>query len=245
MSRFYARPESVKGDKIYIDGPEAHHILDVMRLQKSDTVSVFDGTGTEYTGLIEETKRDRLTVKVVKIKKIPASNIPALSVIQAIPKGDRMDWIVEKSTELGMTTMMPVVTDRTIVRWNEEKRERHLKRWRKIAQSASKQCGRLDIPDIKDILKFERCIEKVGATEGLKLMAALNDEAADLKGLLKDLRYPRNITIAIGPEGDFTPREIDRAKEAGFKIVTLGPRVLRSDTAALWALAVLNYELSN
>jgi 16S rRNA (uracil1498-N3)-methyltransferase len=242
VSRFYASPESVKGKSIFISAEEAHHIVDVMRVRKTDSVVVFDGTGKEYIGFVKEVNLDHLVVEILE-ERIPAQEkLPAISLIQAMPKKDKMDYIVEKATELGVHSVIPVITDRTIVKWDQAKRGSHVSRWRKISREAAKQCGRLDLPKIFDIKDFSEVIKDADDYD-LKLIAALSNRAEMLKDALADSKA-RKIVVAIGPEGDFTSEEVKLAKAAGFRLISLGSRVLKSDTAALAVLSILNYELS-
>jgi 16S rRNA (uracil1498-N3)-methyltransferase len=165
-----------------------------------------------------------------------------VTLIQAIPKKDKMDHIVEKSTELGVARVIPVAAERTIVSWDGDKKRSHVERWRKIAKEASKQCGRADIPEIGEVTDMAGAV-KVCAGSGLKLMAALARGALPIKEVVKGFSG-NDIVIAIGPEGDFTRDEIDLSVSGGFKLVDLGPRVLKSDTAGLAVLAALNYEFT-
>lgn len=240
MSRFFVSKEFVKTNSIYITGLEAHHILDVMRLKVSDEVVVFDGTGREYTGIVKAADRKSLEVRIKSVRESPAGRSFLLTLIQAIPKKDKMDYIVEKATELGVSRIIPVTTERTIPEWNDAKRAVIVERWRKIAREAAKQCGRSDIPEISPIAPFE---ELAVSDHDLKLIAALSDKAIKLKDALKN--GGGNTTVAIGPEGDFTPKEAEDALRAGFKIVSLGPRVLKSDTAGLAVLSMINYEYAS
>ena len=243
MSRFYVPEGSVKGNLINIGGKEAHHIIDVMRLKVSDRVVTFDGAGKEYAGFIKEAGRKSVIIEIVEVRTPHGSMAYGVTLLQAIPKKDKMDYIVEKSTELGVTKIIPLVTDRTIPDWDEPKRASAVERWRKIATEASKQCGRADIPEIGLIRNFSDASADA-AGFSLALIAALDDGAIRLKDALSGFR-PSKIAIAVGPEGDFTPGEVARAKEGGFKVVSLGSRVLKSDTAGLFMLAILNYELTN
>ena len=242
MSRFYVPKESVKDNSIYITGKEAHHILDVMRLKISDEIVVFDGTGNEYIGVVKEASRKSLSLEIIETRKSPHMEIYTVTLIQAIPKKEKMDYIIEKATELGVSRIMPVMTARTVPDWNEEKKAKAAARWRKISLEAAKQCGRLDIPDIAPVMDFKKAFS--AAMDGLKLIAALADEAIKLKDALKSCSVG-GIVIAVGPEGDFTSEEIELAAKAGFKTVSLGPRVLKSDTAGLAVLAIINYEYAN
>ena len=243
MSRFYISKDSVKGNIISITGSEAHHILDVMRLKKSDKVAVFDGTGIEYAGIIKETKPKSLRIEILETRAADVNEKVKITLMQAIPKKEKMDYIVEKATELGVASIAPLVTERTIVRWDDEKKNASVERWRRIAREASKQCGRADIPEVGHIKDFDEIV-KAKSAYGLSLIAALSDDAAPIKEVLAGFKG-KDIAIVIGPEGDFTPREIDLAEACGFKTVNLGSRVLKSDTAGLVTLAILNYEYSN
>ena len=254
MSRFFVPREFIKADSIYITGPEAHHILDVMRLKISDEVVVFDGTGREYTGIVKAADRKSLEVQIKSARESSVGRGPLITLIQAIPKKTRMDYIAEKATELGVSRIIPVTTERTIPEWNDAKKASIVERWRKLAREAAKQCGRPDIPQIRPITDFKRAItgavcsgendDSTAPVYNLKLLATLADDAITLKDALKSSREG-NIIIAIGPEGDFTPEEAEDARSAGFKIVSLGPRVLKSDTAGLAVLSMINYEYAS
>lgn len=243
MSRFYVPKESVRGNIINISGKEAHHILDVMRLKVPDKVVTFDGTGKEYTGFIKEVRAKSAIIEIVETRMPRGRESSGITLVQAIPKKEKMDYIVEKATELGVSKIIPLVTDRTIPNWDAPKKAASVERWRKIAMEASKQCGRADIPEIDSIKNF-RDIAAEASSYDLALIAALDEKAIKLKDALKGFAGGK-VLIAIGPEGDFTAGEIEEARDNGFKLVSLGSRVLKSDTAGLFVLAILNYELTN
>lgn len=244
MSRFFIPKEAVRGKNILIGGKEAHHILDVMRLKPLDKIVAFDGSGKEYVGFIKDAKPGTLSVEIVETRTPSGPQTSKITLIQALPKKEKMDYIVEKSTELGVYSIIPVITERTIPKWDASKKAAQTDRWAKIAREASKQCGRVDIPKVERIAAFKEELAKGASDYDLRLIAALTDETIRLKEALLGFRGGK-VAIAIGPEGDFTPREVSEAKNAGFKLINLGPRVLKSDTAGLAALAILNYELSN
>lgn len=243
MSRFYAPPENVRGDAIYIDGSEAKHILDVMRMGLNDAVVVFDGTGREYKGFIKEIKKGSLTVGIIETKTPRNEVSPAITLAQAIPKKQKMEYIVEKATELGVDTIIPLVTERGVVRPEKRKTDERVERWRRVAVGSSKQCGRPRVPDIKKIENFYDIINGVDQYD-LSLIACLSDDTVPLKEALSGFERGK-IIVFIGPEGDFTPDEIKAARNTSSKFVSLGPRVLKSDTAGLYLLSVLNYEFSS
>ncbi len=242
MSRFYAPKENVKNNLIYIDGCEARHILNVMRLVKDDKVVVFDGTGREYTGFVKKIKAKSLIVEIVSKKTPKPEALPEITLAQALPKKGKMDYIVEKATELGVRSVAPILSERTVVKIKSEKMSEKTARWRKIARETAKQCGRTDIPEIKEPEKFYNAIDIVNEFD-MALMACLTDDTIDLKSAISDFEAGK-IIVFIGPEGDFTPEEIKMAANTNCKLISLGQRVLKSDTAGLFTLSVLNHEFS-
>lgn len=242
MSRFFVPKDSVKGSTISVSGEEAHHIADVMRLAPGDRVVTFDGTGKEYSGVIRSVGKKELLIEITDTRSSAAPAGPRVTLIQSITKKEKIEYIIEKATELGVDSIVPVFTERTVPEWNTEKRSLHLSRWRKLATEASKQCGRIDIPGLCDIADFTD-VARDEKLAGLKLIAALQNGSVALKKALSGSKDDR-IYIAIGPEGDFTPAEIKTAVDSGFKLVSLGARVLKSDTAGLFALSAIGYEYS-
>jgi len=242
MSRFYVPPDAVKGGKIYAGKEESHHIIDVMRLREGDSVTVFDGTGKEYSGIIESVKNKSVVIAVDKIAAAAAKSPVEISLAQAMPKKDKMDYIVQKATELGVREIIPIESERTIVRAAKDKAAYKTDRWRKIAIEAAKQCGRNDLPDLKEIRSVIDLLKDFRRYDGI-IMPCLSKKTVPLKSALGRLKDPKRLLLMIGPEGDFTPGEIAAAEANGALLVSLGRLVLKSDTAAIAALAVLNYAL--
>jgi len=239
MSRFYVRPDARRGDKLYIDGDEAHHILDVMRLKKGDQVIAFDGTGDEHSGIIEEVGKNSLEVKILETRPRGEGRGYTITLAQSVPKKDVMDYIVQKTTELGIDAVIPMVTRRTIVRIKREKAGLKTKRWDDIAREAAKQCGRTTVPAIEDSLTFEKVMDRVKDYD-IVLMPAVEDvKRASVTDALSDFKG-KSILILIGPEGGFDKTEIERAGEKKVRFVTLGNNTLRCDTAAIAAIAMVN-----
>ena len=154
-----------------------------------------------------------------------------------------MDYIIEKSTELGINNIIPIISERVTVRLNGEKAVDRVERWQKIAFEASKQCGRTDVPKINTIQRFYNAIDNISDYD-LSFMACLSGNTIPLREAISEFKTGR-IIVFIGPEGDFTPEEIQMAKDANCKFVSLGNRVLKSDTAGLYVLSALNYEFSS
>lgn len=245
VSRFYVDPENVHNNEIFIEGKEANHILAVMRLKEGDIVVVFDGTGEEYTGFIKtaDKKHRSLTVEIIKTTKPATNKVPEIDVAQAIPKKDKMDYILEKATELGVSGIIPVITSRTIVRLDGPAALKKTIRWQKIAMAAAKQCGRVSAPLVKSIVSFKELLTGIDCYD-LCLFATLQDPTVSIKSVLSGFRG-RRILVLIGPEGGFTPEEIKQVDAINCRFISLGKNVLKSDTAGLFILSVINYEFSD
>lgn len=244
MSRFYVPKENIRQNEIIVDGDEAHHIVDVMRMKDGDVVVIFDGTGNQYSGFIKkiDARNKKVIVEVVKVEKPSPENLPKIVLAQAIPKKQKMDYIVEKSTELGVERMIPLVTDRTIVRPDGSDRGKKVSRWEKIATVAAKQCGRCDVPAIDAIMDLKELAKSFDQYD-IVLMACLTDKTVPLKEAIAGFKTGK-VLVLIGPEGDFTPEEIGLLRLNNCKLVSLGKRVLKSDTAGLFVLSALGYEFS-
>ena len=240
MSRFYVHADSVSGDKLTVRGGELHHARDVMRLAEGDVIVAFDGTGKEYFGVITEIDKEQMSVRITKtVEKKDEGCV--ISLVQALPKSDKMDLIVEKATELGAGRIIPVVTERTVVRPDAKKENIKIERWRKIALVAAKQCGRTTVPEVMPITGFNDSLAMLDGSE-LKIIPCLYEDTKDLRSVLSG-RKAGTAAVFIGPEGDFTEKEVEAAKSKGAVPVSLGAEVLRSETAAICALSILNYEL--
>jgi 16S rRNA (uracil1498-N3)-methyltransferase len=198
MPRFFAPKENIKRNMIYIDGREARHILNVMRMKKDDRVVVFDGTGKEYTGFIKLAKPKSLVVEIISTARPKKEEFPRISLAQSIPKKERMDYIVEKATELGARSVIPIISERTVVLPGEEGGANRLERWKRLAVEAAKQCGRADVPEIKSIRKFYDVIYEIDDFD-LVLMAHLSDDTITLKEAISNFTGGK-VIIFIGPE---------------------------------------------
>lgn len=246
--RVYCTPPSREPAEINLDETETHHLVSVNRARIGDTVVAFDGAGHEWIcELAALGKRDaRLKVRFPQqIKALPY----AVTLGQALPKGKYMDAIVRKATEIGVAGIVPLASERTEVQLESDREENKLEKWRAAAIEAAKQCGNAYLPAIQPVQKATAFMEDTRGFD-LKLIASLQPGAKSLKTVLARFRDekgrpPQKVLWLIGPEGDFTPAEMSIAKNAGFEPITLGPLVLRCETAAVYALSILSYELQN
>jgi 16S rRNA (uracil1498-N3)-methyltransferase len=242
MSRFYIPPHLWNPDRLVLDPSEAHHALDVLRLKEGDRVTVFNGAGAEATAEITSAKRDILVLRKVQVSK--TSPIACeVTLAQAVPKGKNMDFIIEKATELGARSIAPLLSERTIFQADAEEALKKKQKWQRVAIEACKQCGQNWLPELQTPLSLKAFFEG-GAKFDLMLIASLQPDARHLKQVLGESGVkPQRVLVLVGPEGDFTPAEIALAKSHGCRPITLGPIILRTETAALYCLSVLSHEL--
>jgi len=221
-----------------LDAEEAHHALHVLRLKVGDTLNVFDGRGHEAQARIAEATKD--SVRLTILQHSNSASLPCrITLAQAIPKKS-MDLIVQKATELGVASIVPLVSERSVVKLDED--SRRMDRWHEIALEACKQCGNNWLPEIQSPRKARDFLTSPGQFD-LKLIASLQPDSKPLKAILGDAVHPTSVLILIGPEGDFTLAELGLAKSAGCLLLSLGPLVLRADTAAIYTLSILHHEL--
>lgn len=239
MPRFLLPPASWLTEPA-LTGDEARHLAQVLRVKAGETITAFDGCGRSASAEVLSVSRDRVTLRLGEILPIRPTR-PAITLAQAIPKGKNMDLIVQKSVELGVAAIQPLVTRHTVVQPGEGKSEK----WRRNALEACKQCGQNQLPEIAEPLAFDRWIADQAAQPALKLIASLATGAMPLRETLR--QYPDTTTaiLLIGPEGDFSPDETSAALAAGFLPVTLGSIVLRVETATLFCLSALRYEFGD
>ena len=236
MARFHLPPEAWQEGPA-LTGDEARHLSQVLRMKPGDSVIVFDGHGRRASAEILAVSRDRVPLKLGETLPSRAP-LPAITLAQAIPKGKNMDLIVQKSVELGIAAIQPLVTRYTIVQPGDGKSEK----WRRNALEACKQCGQDTLPEIAEPLTFERWLSTQAAAPGLKLIASLAPGARPLRTVLRENPATTAATLLVGPEGDFSAEETTAALAAGFMPISLGSIVLRVETATLYCLSALRYE---
>lgn len=244
MARFYLPPEAWNGPTWDVCGEEARHALRVLRLRAGDTCTVFDGEGRAATvRVVTSEGSGRLTVEPVDTLPTPAP-IAELTLCQAIPKGGNMELIVQKAVELGVRRIIPLVTERTIVRLSPREAEAKAEKWRRTVLEACKQCGQNTLPRVDLPLPYREFLD-TAELPSLRLHAALTPSAKPLRSVLEPARAKgiRSAALLVGPEGDFTPEENALAAAHGFVPVTFGPIVLRVETAAFLGLSALRYAL--
>ncbi|MDZ4787879.1 MAG: 16S rRNA (uracil(1498)-N(3))-methyltransferase [Blastochloris sp.] len=227
---------------------ESHHAHTVLRLKEGDQISLFDGKGAEAKAQILQTDKCSLRYKIITQNRSFLRNFQ-LTLGQAIPKGKSMDFIVQKSTELGVAVIAPILSDRSVVQLEGEKIESKQQKWSQTALEACKQCGQNYLPTVSPAVKLGDFLENYRKSSALKLIASLQSDAKPLRATLAEARENgmklSEVIYLIGPEGDFTPSEIGQARSAGYLPVSLGPNILRTETATLFLTSALLYELQS
>ena len=253
MHRFYLPPAAWNHqDDLTLDAGESHHALNVLRLKPGERVVAFDGRGREVTAEIApESAKSAVRLRP---RGAPAKTAPLpcrITLAQAVPKGKNMDFIVQKAVELGAGEVAPLLSDRTVTRLDTpEEAAAKREKWQTVAVEAAKQCGQNWLPDLGLPMSPKEFFQGRGPREfDLMLVASLQNDARHLREWLGEFRdghggaTPKSALVLVGPEGDFTPAELGLARSAGCRPITLGPIVLRVETAALYCLSVLSYEL--
>jgi 16S rRNA (uracil1498-N3)-methyltransferase len=260
ITNFYVNPENVREDSLKIVGEEAKHIITVLRHQKGETIEVVDGSGIKYKVLIQDWGKDYVEGKILLKTRRENEPICHLTLAQAICKGVRMDFLIEKATEIGVSSIIPILTEKSVVKigrsdekngWDSLTAKGKTERWRRLSIASMKQSLRSILPEIKPPTKFDELLPKI-KTFDLSLIASLEKGAKSLREFdeLKDrLRNPkdplRHVLIMVGPEAGFTEEELSKAKAFGAIPVTLGSRRLRTETAGIVLSSLVLYELED
>ncbi|HOU36457.1 MAG TPA: RsmE family RNA methyltransferase [Candidatus Omnitrophota bacterium] len=240
MNRFYCSSSDVSGDSIIIkDKGQVHHIRDVIRLKEGERVFVFDDKAHEFDCVIDRITLAQVVFAIRQRIQPKREGRPEITVACAIPRHSKIDDIIDTLTQIGVTRIIPMMTERVVVRLDRAKRAERRVRWLKIALAASKQSQRNTVPAVDEITNVTDVI-KLSGDYDLKLIPTLPGDRTQLKDVLNSAR-PKHILVLIGPEGDFTPGETALAQKAGFVPVSFGDFVFRVETACVYIASVLNY----
>lgn len=217
-----------------------HHLARVLRVRVGDELTIFDGSGREAEARVTRIWPTEILLQVGAVRSAAVAPV-AVTLVVCLMKGDKMDWVVQKATELGCARLVPAASAHAVVKLGGERGAGRLQRWQKIAGEAARQCGRADVPEITEIRDIAGALAQ---GPGWRVLFDERARGVSLRRVLPDAR-PAEITVAVGPEGGFAPEEVVIAERAGYVVSGLGPRILRAETAALVALAVIGYALGD
>jgi 16S rRNA (uracil1498-N3)-methyltransferase len=246
MHRFYLPPEVCRQASLRLDGREAHHALHVLRLQPGERVSVLDGAGNTFLCDVEAAAKDSIVLAVREQKSVPAPPCP-ITLLVAVPKGRILEDIIQKSVELGVQRVIPLLTERVVIKLDAAGAASKREKWQQIAMEAIKQCGAAWLPRVEPPQTIQQYLAR-GETLELPLVGSLQTQRRHPREWISEFqrqqgRLPHSAGVWIGPEGDFTLAELQAIEAAGAKPITLGELTLRVETAAIYCLSFLNYEL--
>lgn len=245
MPRFFIKENQIQNNKITIIGEDVNHIKNVIRKQIGDIIEICNQDNEQsYKCEIEKIEEKQITTKIIEELKAQESNIK-VDIFQGLPKAEKMELIIQKSVELGANAIIPVNMKRCVVKLDSKSEEKKIERWQKISESAAKQCGRNNIPEVKHLVNIKDICNKIKDYDAM-IVAYENEKENTLKQELTKLKNKQKnlkIGIVIGPEGGLEENDVKLLKESGAKIITLGHRILRTETVALNMLSIIMYEL--
>lgn len=247
MHRFYLPPQQSQGDTLFLTGAEAHHGIRVLRLRRKDKVTVLNGTGTEFLCEVEASDRDKIKLAVLQQRQASPAAC-RITLLVGIPKGKILESIIQKVTELGASRIVPMITERVMVKLDEKESSRKAAKWQQIAIEAIKQSGAPWLPQVEAPVTPSQFLERKEQFE-LSLVASLQPGSKHPREYFDAFRAARNraphtVSIWVGPEGDFAPSELNTVRAASALPITLGSLVLRVETATVYCLSVVNYEVT-
>lgn len=242
MPRFFVPSDNITGDCIRITGSDAAHMARSLRMSAGDEVTVCDMKCTEYECVIDRFENGDAYLKVVSSASGKTEPPYRVTLFQALPKGDKMETVIQKSVETGVFEIVPFISERCISRPDDKSKRSKLERWNKISLEAAKQCGRGIVPEVKDILSYAGMTDAALKSD-VAILFYEGDGVVPLNRILEGVSPSSTISVIVGSEGGFSQAEVDLAREKGILIAGLGPRILRCETAPIFALSAISYAL--
>ena len=243
MHHFFVTPEQVQGQQICIEGSDVNHIKNVLRMKVGEELHISDGNNKKYLCAIEGMQADQVQVSILEELQTDTELPSKIYLFQGLPKSDKMELIVQKAVELGVHEIIPVATKRAVVKLDEKKAAKKVERWNSIAEGGAKQSGRNRIPRVACVMRFQDAVEKAKELDVALIPYELAEGMQETMRIIEGIQPGQSIAVFIGPEGGFEVVEVTLAMESGIQPVTLGKRILRTETAGLTALSILMYHL--
>lgn len=241
MPRYFVDKEDMHGEVIFIRNGDAKHLGRVLRVKNGDHVEVCDGAGTDYSCVVVNVKKDEIQLEIESAAKSQSEPETSVTIFQSLPKGDKMETVIQKCVEIGVCKIVPVASERCVAKFEEKDFSKKRERWQKISLAAAKQSGRGIVPEIGNIVSFKEAVG-MAASFDKAAIAYEKEEKIGIRDFVKNFEG-ESVCIFIGPEGGFGDSEIEKAAAFGITSVSLGKRVLRTETAGMAAATILLYEL--
>lgn len=246
MYQFFVKPEQIVDKRVYINGKDVNHIKNVLRMKVGEELAISNGEdGNEYRCAIKELGEDQIELELLFVKE-DAMELPCkVYLFQGLPKADKMELIIQKCVELGVTEVIPVATKRAVVKLDEKKAKQKVQRWKGISEAAAKQSKRGIVPCVHEVLTFKQALAYAKDMDVKMIPYELAEGMQATKDLIAGIKEGQSVAVFIGPEGGFDESEVEMAKEMGITPVSLGRRILRTETAGMTVLAFMIYQLEN
>lgn len=243
MYHFFAKKENIFENYILIDGDDVKHLRNVLRIRPGERIIMSSGENIDYYCVVSDIEEDRIIASIESVDKEGRELPVRIYLFQGLPKGDKMEFIIQKAVELGAHEIIPVAMKRSVVKLDSKKSESKVKRWNLIAESAAKQSKRSVLPLVNDVMTFKQAAEYAKKLDIVLMPYECADGMQSTKELINSIRPGQSVGIFIGPEGGFDGEELTAAHDNKFSIITLGKRILRTETAGMMLLSVLMYNL--
>lgn len=245
MYHFFVTPDQVDGKSIYIEGSDVNHICNVLRMKTGEQVQISDGNNQKYLCRIDQMEKEQVLLMIEERIRETAELPSKIYLFQGLPKSDKMDLIAQKAVELGVYEIIPVQNKRSVVKLDAKKAEKKTERWNAVSVSAAKQSGRSIVPIVKAPMDFKKALDYAEMLDVILLPYELSEGMEKTKEVIGSIAPGQSIGIFIGPEGGFEAEEIAAATEKNAEVITLGKRILRTETAGLAILSILMYHLES
>lgn len=243
MYRFFVEPGQIGDGKIEIIGPDVNHIRNVLRMRPGEEVLVCCGDEWEYTCRIVAFEEEKVWSEIIDTQKPGKELLSRICLFQCLPKSDKMEWIIQKAVELGASEVVPVSSKRCVVKLDQKKAEHKVSRWNGVAASAAKQSKRMIVPEVQRVMSFQKALEYAKTMDVQLIPYEKAEGIAAARRRLSEIQAGQSIAVFIGPEGGFEEEEVSMAVEQGFSPISLGKRILRTETAGMTVLSILMYLL--
>lgn len=245
MHHFFTDPQNVYEKEIIITGNDVNHMKNVLRIKPGELVKISDGNGIEYECTVNRYEAENVILNILNSFKSNSELSSKIYLFQGLPKSDKMELIIQKAAELGAYKVIPVTTKRAVVKLDPKKATKKVERWNAISLSAAKQSGRSMIPEVEQVMSFSEALQYAKQMDLILFPYELAEGMSVTKEIISTIKPNQKIGVFIGPEGGFEEEEVRKAEEIGAHPITLGKRILRTETAGLTVLSILMYQLEN